>query len=105
MPRTQRDVPQVGRQRAYDPAMLRRAFGRLLSAVSILFLVAWLVCSIAIAVWVARASGIEIRRKGAVGLVMLIFLVPIGVCVALDELILRRIRYGPPAPGRRKRTG
>lgn len=64
---------------------------------------AWLVCAFGIAVWVVDVTGIEVRRKGAAGLVLLIFLVPIGVVVALDEFVIRRIRYGPPNPGRHKR--
>lgn len=84
--------------------MLERVRERLLSGVAILLIVGWLLCAIAIAIWVVGATGIEVRRKGAVGLVILIFLVPIGIAVAVDEFVIRRIRYGPPVPGRRKRV-
>ena len=87
----------------YDPAMWKRVRERLLSGVAILLLVAWLACAVGIAMWVAQVTGIDVGRKGAVGLLVVIYLVPIGAVVAVDEFVVRRIRYGPPLPGRRKR--
>ena len=83
--------------------MWKRARERLLSGVALVLVFAWLACSVGIAIWFSEVSGIEFRRKGAIGLVLLIGLVPIGVLTAIDEFIIRRIRYGPPAPGRHKR--
>lgn len=88
---------------AYAASMWQRVRGRLLSGSAMLLMIAWLVCAVVIAAWVAGATGFELGRKGRGGLVLLIFLAPIGVVVAFDEFIIRRIRYGPPAPGRRKR--
>jgi hypothetical protein len=76
---------------------------RLLSGVAILLMLVWLAGAVGIVVWLVGATGLEVRRKGALGLVLLIYFVPIGVTVALDEFVLRRIRYGPPVPGRHKR--
>ncbi|KAA1417070.1 hypothetical protein F0U44_18025 [Nocardioides humilatus] len=83
--------------------MWKQVPARLQSGIWVLLLVAWLAGAIAITVWVVQATGIEVRRKGAVGLVALIYVLPIGVAVAVDELVIRRIKYGPPVPGRRKR--
>jgi hypothetical protein len=83
--------------------MWKRVRERLLSGVAILLMVAWLACTVGIAIWVVRVTGIDVQRKSAVGLVVLIYLVPIGAVVAVDEFVIRRIRYGPPGPGRRKR--
>lgn len=83
------------------PIMLRRAVRGIFSAVSLVLMLAWLAGSIALAIWVFRATGIPAGRKGGFGLWMVIFLVPLGLCVALDEFVVRRIRYGPPVPGRR----
>jgi hypothetical protein len=83
--------------------MWKQVGDRLLSGVAILLMLAWLACAVGIAVWVVSETGIEVRRKGAVGLVLMIYLAPIGVVVALDEFVIRRIRYGPPAPGRHER--
>lgn len=83
--------------------MWRRAFTHLVSVVGIVLMAAWLVASIALTVWIGRTTGIELRRKGAVGAWMLIFLTPIGIYVAIDEFVVRPWRYGPPEPGRRKR--
>jgi hypothetical protein len=83
--------------------MLERLHEWLRSGLAILLLGAWLVCAIAVATWVVGVTDIELRRKGAVGLVVLIFLAPIGIGVAVDEFVIRRIRYGPSVPGRRKR--
>jgi hypothetical protein len=76
---------------------------RLLSGAALLAVLAWLGCAVVIAVWVTEVTDLEVRRRGAVNLVLLIFLVPIGVAVALDELVVRRIRFGRPAPGRHRR--
>jgi len=83
--------------------MWQRVRERLVSGAAILLLVAWLACAVGIAIWVVNVTGIDVRRKGAVGLGVLIFLVPIGVWVAADEFVIRRIRYGPPVPGLRRR--
>lgn len=83
--------------------MWKRVRERLLSGAAILLLAAWLACAVGIAIWVVSVTGIDVQRKGAVGLVVLIYLVPIGVWVAVDEFVIRRIKYGPPVPGRRKR--
>jgi hypothetical protein len=83
--------------------MWKRVRERLLSGAATLLIVAWLGCAVGIAIWVVRVTGIEVRRKSAVGLVVMIFLVPFGVVIALDEFVIRRIRYGPPAPGRHER--
>lgn len=83
--------------------MWKRVRQRLLSGAAILLLVTWLACAVGIAIWVVRMTDIDVRLRGAVGLVVLIYLVPIGVVVAVDEFVIRRIRYGPPVPGRRKR--
>ena len=84
----------------YDPTMWKRVRERLLSGLGILLMLAWLGGAVAIAVWLVGETGIEVRRKGAVGLVVMIYLVPIGVAVALDEFVIRRVKYGPPEPGR-----
>jgi len=83
--------------------MWERENARLSSAASIFLLVAWAACATGIAIWVVDVTDIDVRRKGAVSLVVLIWLVPMGVWVAVDELVSRRMRYGPPVPGRRKR--
>lgn len=83
--------------------MWKQVQNRLLSGIGVLLMVAWLAGAIAITICVVRATGIDVRRKGALGLVTLIYLVPIGLAVAVDEFIVRRVKYGPPVPGRRKR--
>jgi hypothetical protein len=83
--------------------MWKQVRERLLSGVAILLMLAWLACAVGIAMWVVSVTGLEVRRKGAIGLVLLIYLVPIGVVVALDEFVIRRIRYGPRVPGRHTR--
>jgi hypothetical protein len=53
--------------------------------------------------FMAVEAGVPVHRKGAAALCMLIYLIPIGVFVAIDEFVVRPIRFGPPAPGRRRR--
>lgn len=84
--------------------MWERVQDRLLSGVAVVLIVAWLAGAVVITAWLVRTTGIDVRRKDAVGLFMLIYLVPIGLVVAVDEFVIRRIRYGPPPPGRRKRV-
>lgn len=84
--------------------MWSRIRERLLSGVVILLMLAWFAGSIGIAIWLDDRAGLDLSGRGAVALVSLIWLVPIGVATAVDELVIRRIRYGPPTPGRRKRT-
>jgi len=83
--------------------MWRQVRDRLLSGVAISFEVAWLLCAVGIAVWVVGVTGMDAERRGVIGLATLIWLVPVGLVVALDEFVIRRIRYGPPLPGRHKR--
>jgi hypothetical protein len=68
-----------------------------------LLIFAWLACALVIAVWVVGVTGIDAPQRVGLGLATLICLGPVGVVVALDEFVIRRIRYGPPVPGRRKR--
>lgn len=83
--------------------MWKRLRERLLSGVAVLLMFGWLACAAGITIWVVDVSGLESRGKGVVGLWVLISLVPIGVVTALDEFVIRRIKYGPPTPGRRKK--
>lgn len=83
--------------------MWKRLSRRLLSGFVILLMAGWFVCAILIAMGVVRSSDLEVRGKGFGGLVLVIFLVPVGIMVAIDEFVVRRIKYGPPTPGRRKR--
>ena len=85
--------------------MWKRVRERLPSGVEGLFVIAWLAGALVIAAGVLGLTGTDVGRSGLLGLTTVIFLVPIGVLVALDELVIRRIRYGPPVPGRRKRRG
>jgi hypothetical protein len=82
--------------------MWGRVRERLLSGIGIMLMCAWLVCSVGIATWLESATGIEVRR-GVVGLVALIFLLPIGTVVAFDEFVVHRIKHGPRHPGRHAR--
>jgi len=92
-----------GRLATYHPTMRRQARERLLSGVAISLEVAWLLCAVGIAVWVVEVAGMDAGGKGVVGLAALIWLVPVGVVVGVDEFVVRRIRYGPAVPGRHKR--
>ena len=83
--------------------MWKRLWERLLSGFGILLMGGWFVCAILITIWVVQIAGVEARPKGFAGLALMIFLVPIGIVVAVDEFVIRRIKYGPPAPGRRRR--
>ena len=91
------------RSSTYHPTIWKQVRDRLLSGGAILLLLAWLVCAAGIVTRVVSVTGLEVRRKGAIGLALLVYLVPIGVVVALDEFVIRRIRYGLPAPARHKR--
>jgi hypothetical protein len=93
---------RLGRRRYTIRFMLRRALRGVLSAASLALILAWFAGSIALAIWVFRVTGIPAGRKAGFGLWMMIYLVPIGLFVAFDEFLLRRIRYGPPTLGRRK---
>jgi hypothetical protein len=84
------------RSTTYDSTMWKQLREGLLSGVAMLLILGWLPCAVAIALWVVNETGIQVRPKGAEGLGALIYLLPIGVAVAVDEFVVRRIRYGPP---------
>jgi hypothetical protein len=71
---------------------------RLLSAGPALLYLAWFFGAVAIAM---GPLGVEPQR-GNLWVVMLIFLAPVGVMIAVEELV-HRIRNGPQAPGRHSR--
>lgn len=83
--------------------MWKRLRERLLNGVSLLFIVGWLVCAFLIAYWLVDLTETEVHGKGFGGLALMIFAVPFAIVVAIDELVIQRIKYGPTTPGRRKR--
>ena len=94
---------RVAHSTTYDLPMWKRLREQFLSGFAIMLTTGWFACAILLAIWVVHVTGIEVRRKGFGGLVLMIFLVPVGIVVAIDEFVARPIKYGPPAPGRRKR--
>ena len=76
--------------------------GRVLGVGFRLLLVAWLACSVVIAVWVFRTTGLEADRKSGPALTVLIFAVPLFVVTAVDEFMLHRIKQGTPVPAARR---
>jgi hypothetical protein len=82
-----------------------RWLGRLGTFAVYLILLTWLACSVGITVWLSEVADLDLNfdRKSGVRAVAFIFLIPIGVWVAVDELIVQRLRFGPPVPGRRVR--
>ncbi len=78
--------------------MWRRLRERLLSAGLGLLYLAWFFGAVAIA---TGPLGVEPQR-GNLWVVMLIFLAPVVVMTAVEELV-HRIRNGPQAPGRHSR--
>jgi hypothetical protein len=83
--------------------MWKQVSERLLSGMAISFELAWFVCAVGTATWILGVTGTNVGPWAYVGIFTLIWLLPIGVVVAFDEFVVRRIRYGARLSGRHKR--
>jgi hypothetical protein len=87
----------------YDAGMWKR-FGERATVVLVAVpMIAWGATALLLAVWPLELLGIEHGKRIALGLATVIFFLPVGAVVAFNEFVLRRIRYGPPSPGRHER--